>query len=371
MKSYYNHAGITIYNGNCLEVLPELEVVDAVVTDSPYGLTANKKGGTGKASLNLNFPAGRARISTGGGFMGQKWDQGVPGVEVWEKILAVLKPGGHLLAFGGTRTFHRLICAIEDAGFEIRDCLLWVYASGFPKSRNALKPAWEPITLARKPLEGTVAQNVLKHGTGGLNIDECRVHSDDAPRERTYRGNGLHCHVYAQDKWTKANRSHMGNYKSHPAGRWPSNVIHDGSDEVLAEFPQTKSESKKKGNHKIADGRVCREFDHGSMPTLHGNFGSAARFFYTAKASPADRNTCGADNLHPTVKPLSLMSYLCRLITPPGGVVLDPFLGSGSTLVAAKELGFRAIGIEIEEKYCEIAVSRLAQGVLDFGEGLG
>jgi DNA modification methylase len=340
VSPYYDQAGVTIYHGDCRDVLPDIGLVDAVLTDPPYGLK----------------------------FMGAGWDRSVPGVEFWELVSAVMKPGAHLIAFGGTRTFHRLTCAIEDAGFEILDCLMWLYGTGFPKSKTALKPAWDPIILARKPLEGSVADNVLAHGTGALSIDECRIHADDASEGRRRHGGGT-SKIYAQDKWTKENNAVMGMGSPQKAGRWPANVIHDGSEEVVGLFPEVHSAGKARTAAEGTHSRPSSMFKGiGSLARRFGDDGSAARFFYQAKASKADRNTCGADNDHPTVKPLNLMSYLCRLIVPPGGVVLDPFMGSGSTLIAARNHGFRAIGIEIEERFCEIAVKRMAQGVLNFGE---
>ena len=326
-----------IHLGNCLEVLKGIpgNSVDSIVTDPPYGLTANKNGGSGVASINLESPYGRARIGTGngaGGFMGMKWDNDVPPVEVWAECLRVLKPGGYLLAFAGTRTQHRMAVRIEDAGFEIRDMIAWVYGSGFPKSRNisqmdmngedaerwqgwgtALKPALEPITVARKPFKGTVAANVMEWGTGAINIDWCRIGVADwgsrpprTPNEILGGGKGTNL---------TASQAPDG------MGRWPANLIHDGSDE----------------------------------PTEM--LGDASRFFYCAKASRKDR---GEANTHPTVKPTDLMAYLCRLVTPPGGVVLDPFMGSGSTGKAAMREGFRFIGIEMDESYLKIAEARIA-----------
>ncbi len=413
-----------LIHGDCIEVLRAMPdcSVDAVVTDPPYGLS----------------------------FMGKKWDYDVPGVEVWAECLRVLKPGGHLLAFAGTRTQHRMAVRIEDAGFEIRDMIAWVYGSGFPKSLDvskaidkmdaaqeqqarryrftewvrstgitskqideatqtnmgghyttaasqpaimtrehleacrhllgeipewvereadirsvesknfaerevvgerrqrannasrsnapmnasigevefitnpatpeakqwqgwgtALKPALEPITVARKPLIGTVAENVLQHGTGAINVDGCRVGTEEIidfkRKENAITASG----------WKDVNRNP---YEQHSQGRWPANFIHDGSEEVT------------------------------------DLLGSAARFFYCAKASKRDRDE---GNHHPTVKPTDLMRYLCRLVTPPDGTVLDPFMGSGSTGKAAVLEGFRFIGIEREEEYCEIAKARI------------
>jgi site-specific DNA-methyltransferase (adenine-specific) len=299
--------------------------------------------------------------------MGKAWDYDVPQVDVWREVLRVLKPGGHLLAFAGTRTQHRMAVQIEDAGFEIRDLIAWVYGSGFPKSLDvskaidkaaglerdripggqggannilgarkcgeaisgeaisgeaqqwagwgtALKPALEPITVARKPLTGTVAANVLEHGTGAINVNGCRVGSEARPlmvRTET---------VVAATSMSGTSTGATSSGELTTQGRWPANLIHDGSDEPCAPL------------------------------------GDAARFFYCAKASKADR---GEGNGHPTVKPTELMRYLCRLVTPPGGVVLDPFMGSGSTGKAAALEGFQFIGIEREAEYLEIARQRV------------
>jgi site-specific DNA-methyltransferase (adenine-specific) len=322
---------VTLHHSDCLEVLRDMagDSVDSIVTDPPYGLS----------------------------FMGRKWDYDVPTLEVWAECLRVLKPGGHLLAFAGTRTQHRMACRIEDGGFEIRDMLAWLYGSGFPKHGNALKPALEPITLARKPLRGSVAANVATHGTGGLNIDGCRVPliEGEAPAGSGDRRGSA---VYAQDEWTRTQMENGGN-ATPDAGRWPANLLHDGSPEVVALFP---GEGDK----------------------------SAARFFYCSKANRKDRDegldgfevkrtggmqatadgsmltgsgnerTTSRDNSHPTVKPTDLMRYLCRLVTPPGGIVLDPFMGSGSTGKAAALEGFGFIGIEREAEYVKIARARIS-----------
>lgn len=325
----------TLLLGDCLARLKELpdNSVDAVVTDPPYGLS----------------------------FMGKKWDYDVPATEVWAECLRVLKPGGHLLAFAGTRTQHRMAVRIEDAGFEIRDMIAWVYGSGFPKSHNlqgdwqgwgtALKPALEPITVARKPLIGTVAENVLAHGTGALNIDGCRVPGaleGDPNRFRKTDGGEF-----------------VAKFDNAPVvrsdGRWPANLIHDGSEEVLARFPEgsfNKPVERKSDNpQNTIYGAGLGVGKSGSVRAAFGDTGSAARFFYCAKASKADR---GAENVHPTVKPTNLMRYLCRLVTPPDGVVLDPFMGSGSTGKAALLEGFQFIGIEREVEYLKIARARIA-----------
>lgn len=279
--------------------------IDAIVCDPPYGLQ----------------------------FMGAKWDHAVPGLDYWERARRVLKPGGHLLAFGGTRLYHRLACAIEDSGFEIRDCLMWLYGGGLPKSHNlkgeyeglgtALKPAWEPIILARKPFKGTVVNNVVEHGTGAINIDGCRV----------------------------------GKTK----GRWPANVVHDGSDEIINEFPNSKGQMGDLKGHKTA--RTSPNGIYGPMGPASDRLrrkdtGTAARFFYAARASKKER---GEGNTHPTVKPLQLMRWLCRLVTPPNSLVLDPFCGSGSTVIAAIQEGFHIIGIDVEPKYTTIAKNRVKE----------
>lgn len=375
-----------LLQGNCLDVLPTLPAmsIDSVVTDPPYELN----------------------------FMGSKnsWDRtGIAfNEEMWRYVLRALKPGGHLLAFSGTRTYHRMACAIEDAGFEIRDQLAWTYGSGMPKSHDVskgidkmyghqreqkvyqskpgmakswdtgsgkgfsgttavvndpiseeaetwngwgsgLKPCWEPICLAMRPLDGNIQRNVREHGTGSLNIDGCRI--GDSGGSTAERPSGVR---QARHSVTGYQTSH----KSLPInkGRWPGNICTDGSDEVLALFPKTGDES-------------------------------AARFFYCAKASARDRDEGLEDlhakdagslqfrangdfgddipqrkNVHTTVKPTSLMQWLVRLITPPGGTVLDPFTGSGSTGKACGFEGFRFVGIEMTEEYIEIALRRILFG---------
>jgi hypothetical protein len=323
----------TLYLGDCFEVMQTMleNSVDSIVTDPPYGLS----------------------------FMGKHWDHGVPSAEVWVECLRVLKPGGHLLAFAGTRTQHRMATAIEDAGFEIRDMIAWVYGSGFPKSHNlkddwqgwgtALKPALEPITVARKPLIGTVAANVLAHGTGALNIDGCRVWTnEDCSRKQS---------VVADTPTGFGKGIAMGGRGS-DLGRWPANLIHDGSEEVVELFPQSAGQQGDvKGTEQSHTGTANCYGEYGRVPAAkRGDTGSAARFFYCAKASKSGR---GEGNNHPTVKPTDLMRYLCRLVTPPGGIVLDPFMGSCSTGVAAGEEGFAFIGIEREAEYLQIACQRI------------
>jgi DNA modification methylase len=406
----------TVHIGNNLDILPTLPdcSVDSIVTDPPYEL----------------------------GFMGKKWDNtGIAyNINLWRECLRVLKPGGHLLSFGGTRTWHRVAVAIEDAGFEVRDSIAWMYGSGFPKSLDvakainkaagveyearpasgvgfmnssddgynttlnqltqvgesveeaqqwegwgtALKPAFEPVVVARKPLIGTVAENVLTYGTGGLNIDASRIKGES---------------------WSRPPQSgvpHEGNWKSvasesNPQGRWPANVI---LDEYSAELLDEQSGNLKSGG---SSPNANRTVPNGSgltmshmMPKLNTNHppssGGASRFFYVAKASKRDRNE-GLDeleastngvgalrdggrgsqprqNFHPTVKPTDLMRYLIKLVTPPNGIVLDPFTGSGSTGKAAILEGFRFIGIEMTEDYIPIIEGRLKHAEDQRAEGL-
>tara|TARA_R110002167_G_scaffold328594_1_gene534915 strand:+ start:150 stop:1295 length:1146 start_codon:yes stop_codon:yes gene_type:complete len=371
--------------------------------------------------------------------MAKKWDYDVPEVELWKEVYRVLKPGGHLLSFAGSRTYHRMAVNIEDAGFEIRDMLGWLYGSGFPKSHNigkavdklegnkrevigtenidigmqggsmhsgrstkivqrdktkgnsewegwgtALKPAHEPIVMARKPFKGTVAENVLTHGTGGINIDECRVGTEliKTHGKGTMKGN---------TPIVPQNPDYEG--KTH-TGRFPANIIHDGSEEVLEIFPETNP-SKRHYRTSPKNKNVCYGvYNENNTIRGHNDEGTAARFFYCAKASKAERNMglddfkeefkAAADfrpnhkekalegesgnpfgrwgkikNNHPTVKPIKLMEYLVRLVTPKEGIVLEPFAGSGTTLIACKQQGFNYIGIEREQEYCDIAEARL------------
>ena len=400
-----------IIHGDCFDVLKDIpdNSIDLILTDPPYGLK----------------------------FMGKDWDHGVPSVQFWEQALRVAKPGTHLMAFGGTRAFHRLAVAIEDAGWEIRDTLMWVYGYGFPKSLDvskaidkaagaerevvgkssrcvgpsqfgvngigtfkevnwadsnnitapatpeaqlwegwgtALKPAWEPIILARKPLIGTVAENVLKYGTGAINVDECRVKTD----EKIKCTNGSKNEVYGNFSYIAGQAWELDH-----KGRWPANLIHDGSDEVVGLFPDSKSDGGRKGEI----GKRCylksaksnalsgpqggkgiggdlfwddERQDFYSLGIVRRDSGSAARFFYCAKASRKER---GEGNTHPTVKPLALIKYLITLGLPPGGTVLDPFCGSGTTALACKELGRNYICIEKELEYYRIACNRLNQPI--------
>jgi len=407
--------GLQLYGGDCLEVLKTFpdNSVDSVVTDPPYGLS----------------------------FMGKKWDYDVPSVGIWEEVLRVLKPGGHLLAFAGTRTQHRMCCNIEDAGFEIRDMMCWMYGSGFPKSLNvskaipatdlakqwegfgtALKPSMEPITLARKPLsEKTIAKNILEHGTGGINVDGCRV--------------GLEGKQNHWDNYSPSNKIGFGGADGNriggaynPKGRFPANVIFSHHPECKekgvkrVEVPRGKhakayEPSGKKMERSIYGetgtlGRECGYTDKDGKETVEdwgchedcairildeqsgdrsspwvgnpresgnkgGRFfgggaqgsvtekpeykdkGGASRFFYCAKASKKERTiNKQVECNHPTVKPIKLMRYLIRLVTPPNGIVLDPFVGSGTTMLAAYEEGFRCKGIEKEMESFRTAMER-------------
>ena len=390
---------IKIYNEDCLVVLKTLpdNSVDSVVTDPPYGLVSIQKrfGKEGAAPAKYGDDGSFSRLSKG--FMGKSWDgSGIEySVELWSEVLRVLKPGGYLLSFGGTRTYHRMACAIEDAGFEIRDMVEWIYGSGFPKSLNigegwgtALKPAHEPICMARKPLaEKTVAENVLKYDTGGINIDGCRV-AHDEPEKLTNRTPRTDDNVFSDNSCGfKKEVNHIASASLQ--GRFPANLIHDGSDEVVREFPQSTSGAMTKP-YKYTNNGYSLGKPTGETKQIHeSSQGSAARFFYCAKASKSERNNgCeefeekkrdegrkegnpGGDNPrnrgvkpqhnnHPTVKPIALMRYLCRMVTPKGGIVLDPFMGSGTTGIAAKLEGFGFIGIEKEKEYCEIAEARIA-----------
>jgi site-specific DNA-methyltransferase (adenine-specific) len=324
---------IDILHGDCRDILAAMPpaIIDSCVTDPPYHLTNN----TGK-----------------GGFMGRAWDGGSIAFqpETWAAVLRVLKPGAHLLAFGGTRTAHRMTCAIEDAGFEIRDTLCWLYGSGFPKSLNigngwgtALKPAYEPIILARKPLIGTVAANVLTHGTGGLNIDVCRIGTTKrVPGSLSKTPNNIYgagLGGYAQDGTESGHDPNVG--------RWPANVVHDGSPEVEAAFAAFGERTSGVQTAPFGTGGIWSGESNSPCGPQYGDSGSASRFFYTAKADRADR----ADSKHPTVKPIALLRWLVRLVTPPGGTVLDPFAGSGTTGEAAMREGCNAILIEREAEH--------------------
>jgi site-specific DNA-methyltransferase (adenine-specific) len=385
MEPWHHDDQATIYHGDCLQVLAELPdaSIDAVVTDPPYEL----------------------------GFMGKGWDaSGIAyRVDLWAEALRVLKPGGHLLAFGGTRTWHRLACAIEDAGFEVRDSIAWMYGSGFPKSLDvskaidkaagaerqvvgpnrfagingkanadvygvasrpdetapitdaarewsgwgtALKPAHEPIAVARKPLVGTVAANVLEHGTGALNIDGCRIGTDGGT---TGAGVGPRGNVYGDGLNGTFGKPAPG------LGRWPANVVLD--EDQAAELDRQSGVRQAGAFPGKANVRSGEHYEGGWGPAqnerrINMDAGGASRFFYVAKA-PAKERPKVDGTAHPTVKPLTLMRWLCRLVTPPNGVILEPFAGSGTTVEAALLEGFRVVAIEREADYLPLIQARL------------
>lgn len=338
---------VNIFCADSLRVREYLEdaSVDAIVTDPPYALTQNKRGGTGVASLNLKSPAGRARIGTG--FMGHAWDAELPGAERWAAILAVARPGAWLVAFGAPRKYHRLACEIEDAGWEITDSLMWLFGSGFPKAKSCLKPGYEPIVLARAP--GSVRE---------LNIDACRIPAarkggHTKPTERDHaRESSVALSMRAGDPCDGK-------------GRWPSNLlldeeaaaILDAQTGILTSGKVTKTYTPELSTS-VALGDKRRDLHPGKV---FSDSGGASRFFYVAKATRAERtHNRFVENAHPTVKPLALMSWLIRLITPPGGVVLDPFMGSGSTLVSCIQQGFDCIGFDKDETSVATARARVA-----------
>ena len=484
--------GSTVYHGDCLEVMDKMEKcsVDSIVTDPPYHLTSMVKRYSKKDSAPPTSKSmGGAFVRVSKGFMGKEWDGGDIAFQAntLRKCYELLKPGGHMIAFSGSRTYHRMAVAIEDAGFEIRDQCIWLYGSGFPKSHDigkeidkkmgnerksmgmydprglqdganrtersiggqqvasydsslvertkgnsewegwgtALKPAHEPMVLARKPLsEKSVADNVMKHGTGAINIDACRIegevkHPDTMPDfrdqgEQSKAAIGVDKLSFGQTSnakrkkvvrkprtadgvWTDDNsgmKSEGSEFAdADPRGRWPSNVMHDGSEQIQEIFPETSStEVSRQRTHKgiWTAGELA---DTEQFMPAYGDQGNASRYFYCAKTSKDERNSGlhgfetkmmgmsggaqsvgegydkGQDiglnkvierkNTHPTVKPVELMRYLVRLVTPKGGVVLDPFMGSGSTGMGAREEDFSFIGIEKEEEYYEIAKARI------------
>ncbi len=394
---------VTLIKGDCIKQLKKLKdnSVDSVVTDPPYHLTA------------WDMQPKKKYKRKNKGFMGKEWDgldkDGI-GIannpKLWKEVLRVLKPGGHLLSFSHSRTYHRQAVAVEDAGFEIRDQIMWIYGSGFPKSHNigksvdkiqgnerevvgvkknqgdirgknglsgeiqgqrpyidteitkgtspyegwgtALKPAHEPIVMARKPFKGSVAKNVLEYGTGGINIDECRVGTEKVSTHSNGVGKTGDKGIYG----TFANQ--QGSEERE--GRFPANIIFDEeAGKILDE--QTGI---------LKTGAVTKETNNGANQSINlggglskvrpADEGGASRFFYCPKASKKDRNE---GNIHPTVKPTDLMAYLVRLVTPKGGVVLDPFMGSGSTGKASVREGMDFIGIEREDEYMEIAKTRI------------
>lgn len=423
LTPFLGSTDVTVYQGDCIEVMRQMpeNSVGAIITDPPYGLE----------------------------FMGRDWDGfGTPlGFQTWteawaREALRILKPGGHLLAFAGTRTYHRMASGVEDAGFEIRDCIAWMYGSGFPKSLDvskaidkaagaerevvdvlrspykvdraeadrraygkfdhetdergyllnpvtkpatpdaekwsgwgtALKPAFEPVVVARKPLVGTVAQNVLEHGTGALNVDGCRIgYASETDKEQALAGDAFKRKDTRDKGWSRpwmedADKIARMNAEAKARaqnGRWPANVTLDETAAAMLDkqsgfrkSPAIVKQGRRTGGVTGIGTDLQRE-----VPG-YADTGGASRFFYTAKASKKDRNTNGANNTHPTVKPTTLMRWLIRLVTPPGGIILDPFGGSGSTGVAARAEGVRCILIEREAEYLDIIRQRLDEGPL-------
>jgi site-specific DNA-methyltransferase (adenine-specific) len=380
--------------GDCTSVLRQLflagVLVDAVCTDPPYHLASivARLGQPGSAPIQSGTTGVYARSSQG--FMGQQWDGGDVAFrpETWRRVFDVMKPGAYLVAFAATKGYHRMACAIEDAGFEIRDMLSWLYGTGFPKSHNldgehegkgtALKPAVEPIVFAQKPLsEGSVAANVARWGVGAINIDACRIHADDAQGgSYTVKRFAPGADVNKSGAW-KQEAEFVGEMK---LGRWPANVLHDGSAEVLDAFA-AYGERGAVAPVGVRGGDKCRNVfgafkgngDDGA--SFQGDSGTAARFFYSSKATQGERifecRECGAHVIgkpacghadlrtHPTVKPISLMEWLVRLVCPAGGLVLDPFAGTGTTAAAASVAGMQSLSIEADENHVRDIAVRL------------
>jgi len=394
---YYTDDHVTLYHGDCLDVLATLpdESVDAVVTDPPYLIA----------------------------FMGRGWDHstGIAGQpDVWRQVLRVLKPGGHLLAFGAPRTYHRMAVAVEDAGFEIRDSLMWLFGSGFPKSHDigkaidraagaerevvgaalgarngngqnvdygafgsaydgtysitapatpeaaewdgwgtAMKPAHEPIILARKPLSGTVAANVLAWGVGGLNVDACRIGTtvETWPKSRNYSASEM-----SRPGSTTSLDAETQQTGPVPPGRWPANAILDTTAAAMLDQQSGESVSSDRPRNNGDFKSPAKGYEYAHTTHGHADFGGASRFFYTPKADRHERPRVEGVS-HPTVKPVDLMAYLVRLITPRGGLVLDPFAGTGTTAEAATVEGCRTILIEREDAYLPLIMQRLQRPV--------
>lgn len=398
-----------LHLGDCLEVmrgLPE-NSLDSVVTDPPYGIRFMGKSWDGqdiedRAAYRDSMPSVDATCGSTGGHRSVaaeagKYDLTPAGMRAFQSFtlewateaLRVLKPGGHLLSFSSARTYHHMAVGIEMAGFEIRDQIMWVFGSGFPKSHNlkggwegwgtALKPAHEPICMARKPFPGTVAANVEEHGVGAINIDGCRIHADDAQGGKYSQKRMAPGHVVNATGAYKQDVQFVGVMKP---GRWPANLIHDGSDIVVAMFPaEAGAAAPVKGTEVSSPNTNTYGKYSRTQGAFHSDTGSAARFYYCAKTSRADRHeglidpgpqfkhgttlrkvetTDTKGNHHPTVKPTELMAYLLRLVTPPGGKTLDPFMGSGSTGKAAVLEGFDFLGIEQDAAYMAIARARIA-----------
>ena len=396
-----------LVNGDCLEEVQKLVdkgiQVDSIVTDPPYHLTSivERFGKEGSAPAKDKDGAFKRQSV---GFMGKEWDGGDIAFrkETWELFMKVLKPGGHLLAFSGSRTYHRMAVAIEDAGFNIRDQIMWLYGSGFPKSLNlgksidkklgnervavgertrnvkpfdddngwnsnnttgnytytkgntewegwgtALKPAHEPIVLARKPIsENSIVANVLKHRTGGINIDTCRIEGEKQTRDSNP--------VMNSGKYAQNENADREETTPDTKGRFPANVMHNGLEEDWARYFYCPKTSKTEKNRGLEDLPIKKTSSMSGRRDSHDMEG------YSIDNDVTGRFVTEKQNVHPTVKPIKLMKYLCRLVTPKGGTVLDPFMGSGSTGIAAKDEGFEFIGIESEKEYFEIAERRIS-----------
>ncbi|WP_333837971.1 DNA methyltransferase [Novosphingobium sp.] len=398
-----------VIHGDCIVKLRELAseglLVDSVCTDPPYHLASivARLGHPGAAPIQSGATGVYARSSQG--FMGQQWDGGDVAfrAETWRRVYDVMKPGAHLVAFSATKGFHRMACAIEDAGFEIRDMIAWLYGTGFPKSHNlddegpwlgwgtALKPAIEPIVFAQKPCsEDSVAANVARWGVGAINIDASRIPGSEKGKVGAGK---LWSHYRGRDGEASADRRYADrgatNFSAKPGprggdekGRWPANVCHDGSDEVLSAFAEYGERGALAPVHQRSADKL-RNVYRGSFAgnideagsTFQGDTGTAARFFYSSKASQGERifecRECGAHQIgklncghadmrtHPTVKPLSLMEWLVSMVTPPGGLVLDPFAGTGTTAAAASKLGMQSLSIEASPDHIRDIAVRL------------
>jgi len=390
-----------LLNGDCIEQMQKLiddgVQVDSIITDPPYHLTSIvKRYSKENSAPPTSKSMGGAFVRVSKGFMGKEWDGGDIAFrpETWELALKLLKPGGYILAFSASRNYHRMAVAIEDAGFEIRDQMMWLYGSGFPKSLNlgngwgtALKPAHEPIVMARKSLEGTNKQNMEKYGVGGINIDGCRIEGEvkhppnnpdfrDAAKQAMAKG-GVDKLSFGQDRdapikrkttnrksrskdgvWTDGNSGMKAEGSqfadADPKGRFPANVMHGGLETEWAKYFYCPKVSKAERNQGLEDFPIKKSKGGGGTSNdtwYEDDVNSASGKFGSEKAP--------SKNTHPTVKPQELMKYLCRMVTPKGGTVLDIFMGSGSTGMAAKDEGFDFIGIERDKEYFNIAEKRI------------
>lgn len=398
-----------IHHGDCLDVLGKMldDSIDSVVTDPPYGLSSEPD----PVEVMRAWVNNESFLHRKKGFMGHEWDSFVPQPDYWREVFRVLKPGGHALVFAGARTQDWMAMSLRFAGFEIRDTIMWVFGSGLPKSLNiekaliakhspqsslwkgwgtALKPCYEPILLVRKPFRGSVSENVLKNRVGGINIDGCRVPTDETLNGGAYAAKGQrgNSDVFGGAKGMFAPGKTAADKFVQPSGRWPGNLVHDGSDQVIEGFPETSGQQgdlNTTGDGRARVGAVYGKFNAARNFFARGDTGSAARFFYCAKPTRAERHegtgysatktTHGATlrqvenaikaepdggNTHPTIKPKELMRWLVRMITPPDGVCLDPFTGSGTTGIACMEEGVQFVGIERELSYSRIAHARVS-----------